>query len=61
MRRHGRIGAGERSLLRQGRFTGRPSEMTVSADGRGEDIRSVRVGGGVAFVAEGRLHELPSA
>ncbi|MFD9517525.1 PhzF family phenazine biosynthesis protein [Streptomyces sp. NPDC059979] len=61
LRRHGRIDAGERILLRQGRFTGRPSEMTVSADGPGEDIRSVRVGGGVAFVAEGRLHELPPA
>lgn len=33
--------------------------MTVTADGHGEDVRSVRVGGGVAFVAEGRLRELP--
>ncbi|WP_405486876.1 PhzF family phenazine biosynthesis protein [Streptomyces sp. NBC_00096] len=59
LRRHGRIGAGERTLLHQGRFTGRPSEMTVSADGHGRDIRSVRVGGSVVLVAEGRLHELP--
>ncbi|MFB7463556.1 PhzF family phenazine biosynthesis protein [Streptomyces sp. NPDC056224] len=61
LRRHGRVGSGERSVLRQGRFTGRPSEMTVSAEGHGQDIRSVRVGGGVAFVAEGALHELPPA
>ncbi|MFD9476626.1 PhzF family phenazine biosynthesis protein [Streptomyces nojiriensis] len=59
LRSHGRIGAGERRLLRQGRFTGRPSAMTVSADGHGRDIRSVRVGGGVALVGEGRLRELP--
>ncbi|GAA2641106.1 MULTISPECIES: PhzF family phenazine biosynthesis protein [Streptomyces] len=59
LRGHGRIGSGERSLLRQGRFTGRPSVMTVSADGHGRDIRSVRVGGGVALVGEGRLRELP--
>ncbi|WP_327411715.1 PhzF family phenazine biosynthesis protein [Streptomyces sp. NBC_01233] len=59
LRRHGRIGAGEPAVLRQGRFTGRPSEMTVIADGHGEDVHSVHVGGGVAFVAEGRLRELP--
>ncbi|MFJ7589304.1 PhzF family phenazine biosynthesis protein [Streptomyces sp. NPDC097617] len=59
--RRGRIGAGEPGLLRQGRFTGRTGEMTVSADGDGRNIRSVRVGGGVALVAEGRLHELPPA
>lgn len=59
LRRHGRIGAGERPLLHQGRFTGRPGEMTVSADGHGRDISSVRVGGGVVLVADGCLHELP--
>lgn len=60
LRRHGRIGDGEEAVLRQGRFTGRPSEMTISADGQGEDVRSVKVGGEVAFVAEGRLQELPT-
>ncbi|MFD3466211.1 PhzF family phenazine biosynthesis protein [Streptomyces sp. NPDC058682] len=59
LRSHGRIGAGESGLLHQGRFTGRPSAMTVSAAGHGRDIRSVRVGGGVALVGEGRLRELP--
>ncbi|MFI8344781.1 PhzF family phenazine biosynthesis protein [Streptomyces sp. NPDC085639] len=61
LRSHGRIGAGEPGLLRQGRFTGRTGEMTVSADGDGRNIHSVRVGGGVAIVAEGRLHALPPA
>ncbi len=61
LRSHGRIGAGEPVLLRQGRFTGRTGEMTVSADGDGRDIHSVHVGGGVALVAEGRLHALPPA
>jgi PhzF family phenazine biosynthesis protein len=60
LRRHGRIRDGEEAVLRQGRFTGRPSEMTISAQGPREDIRSVRVGGEVAFVATGRLEELPT-
>ncbi|MFE2853721.1 PhzF family phenazine biosynthesis protein [Streptomyces lavendulae] len=59
LRRHGRLGDGERAVLRQGRFTGRPSEMTVSARGHGTDVRTVRVGGGVVIVGEGRLAELP--
>jgi PhzF family phenazine biosynthesis protein len=59
LRRHSRIGDGESATLRQGRFTGRPSEMTISAHGHGEEIHSVRVGGEVAFVGEGRLKVLP--
>ncbi|GAA3831018.1 PhzF family phenazine biosynthesis protein [Streptomyces phyllanthi] len=59
LRRHGRIDDGELVVLRQGRFTGRPSEMTISAHGSGQDIRSVRVGGDVSFVGEGHLQELP--
>ncbi|MFE7402964.1 PhzF family phenazine biosynthesis protein [Streptomyces sp. NPDC057557] len=59
LRRHGRIGDGEAVTLHQGRFTGRPSEMTISTHGHGEDIHSVRVGGEVAFVGEGRLEVLP--
>ncbi|MFD9080038.1 PhzF family phenazine biosynthesis protein [Streptomyces erythrochromogenes] len=61
LRRHGRTGDGEQWVLRQGRFAGRPSAMTVSAAGSGTDVRAVRVGGEVAFVAEGRLRELPAA
>ncbi|MER5346436.1 PhzF family phenazine biosynthesis protein [Streptomyces mirabilis] len=59
LRRHGRIGDGSRRMLRQGRFCGRPSEMTISAYGEGEDITSVRVGGEVAVVAQGHLEGLP--
>lgn len=59
LRRHGRIRDGEDVVLRQGRFTGRPSQMTISAHGPGQDIRSVQVGGDVSFVATGRLEELP--
>ena len=59
LRRHGRIGDGEAATLHQGRFTGRPSEMTVTAHGQEEDIRSVEVGGDVDLVGEGRLLELP--
>ncbi|MGW3285184.1 PhzF family phenazine biosynthesis protein [Streptomyces sp. NPDC001002] len=59
LRRHGRLGDGDRQVLRQGRFCGRPSEMTISAHGDSADITSVRVGGEVAVVAQGRLEELP--
>ncbi|GIH06098.1 phenazine biosynthesis protein PhzF [Rhizocola hellebori] len=59
LRRHGRIGDGEAATLHQGRFTGRPSQMTIAAFGEGEDIRSVHVGGDVVFVGTGRLRELP--
>lgn len=59
LRRHGRIGDGEAATLHQGRFTGRPSEMTITAHGQEEDIRSVEVGGDVDLVGEGRLLELP--
>ncbi|MFE9708338.1 PhzF family phenazine biosynthesis protein [Streptomyces sp. NPDC005930] len=60
LRRHGRIGDGEVVTLHQGRLTGRASEMVISAHGEGGDIRSVTVGGEVAFVAEGHLRELPA-
>lgn len=59
LRRHGRLEDGEQQALRQGQFCGRPSEMTISAHGRPEDITSVRVGGEVAVVARGRLEGLP--
>jgi trans-2,3-dihydro-3-hydroxyanthranilate isomerase len=59
LRRHGVIGDGEPAVLRQGRFTGRPSEMTVRAHGEGSAIRSVEVGGEVALVGGGHLDLLP--
>ncbi|MFJ3876068.1 PhzF family phenazine biosynthesis protein [Streptomyces sp. NPDC090077] len=59
LRRHGRIGDGERVVLHQGRFTGRPSEMTVAAHGSGPEIRGVEVGGPVVLLGEGTLVEPP--
>ncbi|MET9134600.1 PhzF family phenazine biosynthesis protein [Streptomyces antibioticus] len=59
LRRHERLDDGCPTTLRQGRFTGRPSEMTISAHGRATQIESVTVSGDVAFVAEGDLTELP--
>ena len=59
LRRHGLIPDGEAATLRQGRFTGRPSEILLRAHGAGTDIRSVEVGGDVALVGEGRLDVLP--
>lgn len=58
LRRHDRLGDGEPATLRQGRFTGRPSEMTITAHGGGEAI-TAEVGGGVALVGEGLLAALP--
>jgi trans-2,3-dihydro-3-hydroxyanthranilate isomerase len=58
LRRHGRIQAGEIATLRQGRFVGRPSQITIRAHGAGTDV-SVEVGGTVSLVGEGRLDALP--
>jgi PhzF family phenazine biosynthesis protein len=58
LRRHGRIGDGRPVTLRQGRFLGRPSEITIRAHGEGTD-QSVTVGGTVSLVGEGRLDVLP--
>jgi trans-2,3-dihydro-3-hydroxyanthranilate isomerase len=60
LRRHGRIPDGETASLHQGRFTGRPSVMTIAAHGTAADIRSVEVGGDVVLVGEGRLGVLPA-
>jgi len=59
LRRYGLIADGEAATLRQGRFTGRPSEIILKAHGTGTEIRSVEVGGDVALVGEGRLDVLP--
>lgn len=59
LRRHGRLGDGETATLRQGRFTGRPSEIIIRAHGTGTRIRSVEVGGEVSIVGSGRLDVIP--
>ncbi|MFE7530329.1 PhzF family phenazine biosynthesis protein [Kitasatospora sp. NPDC057542] len=49
----------EEFALRQGRFTGRPSRLTVLPQGGPDDLRNIRVGGDVAMVARGTLDTLP--
>lgn len=61
LRRHGRLADGETAILRQGRFTGRPSEILIRAHGAGRSVHSVEVGGAVALVGRGELDALPDA
>jgi len=61
LRRYGRVANGAAVVLKQGRFVGRPSEMTVRAFGDGVDIESVEVGGDVTIVGDGRLDALPGS
>jgi trans-2,3-dihydro-3-hydroxyanthranilate isomerase len=57
--KHARIQPGQEFLLQQGRFTGRPSQMRVRAEGQPHDIQSVLVGGDVSLVGQGMLQNLP--
>ena len=57
--RHARVASGETFQLHQGRFTGRPSVLTVHPKETGEKIVSVRVGGHVSLVGHGTLEVLP--
>jgi trans-2,3-dihydro-3-hydroxyanthranilate isomerase len=59
LRRHDRLGDGQAAILHQGRFTGRPSQMSIRAHGVGSSIGSVEVGGDVVFVGTGHLDRLP--
>ena len=52
--RHGEIAFGEEITIRQGAEIGRPSVLYARADGEGEQIESVEVGGVAVVVAEGR-------
>ncbi|MFD8375812.1 PhzF family phenazine biosynthesis protein [Streptomyces sp. NPDC059688] len=45
--------------LRQGRFTGRPSRVTVLPQGSPDALYNIRVGGDVTMVARGTLDVLP--
>ncbi|MGO4535706.1 PhzF family phenazine biosynthesis protein [Leifsonia sp. 2MCAF36] len=55
--RHGRTAPGQPFDLHQGRFVGRPSIMTVEARGAADDVATVLVGGPVALVGFGSVHE----
>lgn len=57
--RHGLVSAGQQFDLHQGRFTGRPSILTVQAHGTALNVETVLVGGPVAFVGAGQLHPPP--
>ena len=46
----------DRMLLEQGYEMLRPSQIEVTIEARGEEVTRVRVGGGVALVAEGTLY-----
>jgi trans-2,3-dihydro-3-hydroxyanthranilate isomerase len=59
LRRHGVIPDGGVATLSQGRFTGRPSQITIRVYGDGADIGSVEVGGDVSVVGGGYLDVLP--
>jgi trans-2,3-dihydro-3-hydroxyanthranilate isomerase len=52
--RHGRIGFGEQIEICQGVEIGRPSLLYARAEGQGDRIDSVEVGGQAVIVAEGR-------
>lgn len=58
--KHGRLPANREFVLSQGRFVGRPSQIRIRCDGSRDDIRSVLVGGDVAFVGTGTI-EAPEA
>ena len=57
--RHRRVAPGLAFSLHQGRFAGRPSVLTVQADGSPEEVTSVKVGGHVSIVGQGTLDVLP--
>jgi trans-2,3-dihydro-3-hydroxyanthranilate isomerase len=59
MVRHGVKQPNEEWILKQGRFTGRPSEIRVQANGTRGAIDNVLVGGDVALVGQGTLEVLP--
>ncbi|WP_448321182.1 PhzF family phenazine biosynthesis protein [Streptomyces sp. CO7] len=58
--RHGVVPVDEAFVLRQGRFTGRPSRLVVLPQGTPGALHNVRVGGDVTMVAKGSLDALPA-
>ena len=57
--RHGLVRGGDRFILNQGQFTGRPSKLRVLPEGTANRVETVKVGGDVAFVGHGVLEALP--
>ncbi len=58
--RHGMVRGGETFTIAQGRFTGRPSVLSVRPEGDRNRVEAVSVGGDVAFVGHGAIECLPS-
>jgi trans-2,3-dihydro-3-hydroxyanthranilate isomerase len=58
--RHNRIDGGVPTFLAQGRFTGRPSRISITGYGTPDDVTRVTVGGPVTVVAAGTLRVLPA-
>jgi PhzF family phenazine biosynthesis protein len=57
--RHRLMRGGELFVLKQGQHAGRPSVLRVRPEGNSEEVRTVMVGGDVAFVGRGTLEVLP--
>jgi trans-2,3-dihydro-3-hydroxyanthranilate isomerase len=57
--RYGLITPDTPVVLRQGRFVGRPSKLTVWAAGGSENVTSIHVGGDVVMVGSGTLWRSP--
>lgn len=57
--RHGLVRSGKLFILKQGRFTGRPSILRVQPEGTPAVVQTVRVGGDVVLVGRGMLEVLP--
>lgn len=58
--RHQRIQDGVPAWLAQGRFTGRPSRIAITACGTPDNVTRVTVGGAVTVVGVGTLRTLPA-
>jgi PhzF family phenazine biosynthesis protein len=57
--RAGRVPLNQPFTLHQGRFAGRPSQLTVEPRGEAGEITRVLVGGHITLVADGTLRSLP--
>ena len=54
--RHGEVSFGTQLRIAQGAEIGRPSTLLARAEGQGETVTRVTVGGGAVIVADGRFH-----
>lgn len=58
--RHGLVDGGRQFSLNQGRYTGRPSQLRVRAEGGRDGVETVHVGGDVSFVGHGAIEVMPT-